>query len=68
MEFNEIQTHDHACDHHPNGTKKSCIALVPIFNHLEEEQMEEIMKTAQSVHIKKEKPFTKQATNQILFI
>ena len=41
--------HDHACDHHPNGTNKSCIALVPIFNHLEEEPMKEIMGTAQSV-------------------
>lgn len=53
MEFNEMHTNDHACDHHPNGTNKSCIALVPIFNHLEEEPMKEIMGTAQSVSYKR---------------
>jgi CRP/FNR family transcriptional regulator, anaerobic regulatory protein len=53
MEFNEMHTHDHACNHHPNGTNKSCIALVPIFNHLEEGPMKEIMGTAQSVSYKR---------------
>ena len=54
MGSNETHAHNHVCDHHhPNGTKKSCIALVPIFNHLEEEQMKEIMLTAQSVTYKR---------------
>lgn len=37
--------------HHGNG--KSCISLVPIFNHLEDGQMAEIMKTIKSVHYRK---------------
>ena len=32
---------------------KSCVSLVPIFNHLEKEQMDEIMATVQSVAFKK---------------
>lgn len=32
---------------------KSCVSLVPIFNHLEKKQMDEIMATVQSVSIKK---------------
>ncbi|MCM3568614.1 Crp/Fnr family transcriptional regulator [Neobacillus mesonae] len=34
----------HACHQH----EKMCVSLVPIFNHLETEQMAEIMKTAKS--------------------
>lgn len=42
--------HDHNCgiDSH-----KACISLVPIFNHLEEEQMDEIMKATRPVSYKK---------------
>lgn len=38
-------------DHHSNtiGSHKACIQLVPIFNHLEEEQLTEIMHTTKSV-------------------
>ena len=54
MGFKETHAHNHICDHHhPNGNNKSCISLVPIFNHLEEEQMEEIMLTVQSVTYKR---------------
>lgn len=41
MKINE----KHACHHHD----KMCVSLVPIFNHLEIEQMNEVMNTAQSV-------------------
>lgn len=41
----------HASCHVHNG--KTCISLVPIFNHLEEEQMNEIMGVMQSVSFKK---------------
>jgi len=40
------------CCHHVLGTH-SCIAKVPIFNHLEDEQMEEIMGTILSVSYSK---------------
>ncbi|MGM8216420.1 Crp/Fnr family transcriptional regulator [Bacillaceae bacterium W0354] len=40
---------EHACDLHDNY----CISLVPIFNHLEKEQMDEIMKTVKSLSYKK---------------
>jgi CRP/FNR family transcriptional regulator len=42
-----------SCHHCNNGIHHSCISLVPIFNHLEEEQMNEIMGTIQSVSYKK---------------
>lgn len=41
-------TQNNACSH-----KEYCISLVPIFNHLEKEQMKEIMDSVQSVHYKK---------------
>lgn len=40
--------HDHTVDSH-----KACVSLVPIFNHLEDEQLNEIMVTTQSVSYKK---------------
>ena len=45
----------HACNHHDHAhdTNHSCVLLVPIFNHLENDQMDEIMATAQSVTYKK---------------
>nr|WP_026092380.1 Crp/Fnr family transcriptional regulator [Calidifontibacillus oryziterrae] len=49
--------HVHECNHHEcnytSGTRNSCVSLVPIFNHLEETQMDEIMATARSVSYKK---------------
>src|SRR5690554_6823534 len=39
--------------HHCSTSHKACIASVPIFNHLEEKQMDEIMETVQSVSYKK---------------
>ncbi|WP_186579927.1 Crp/Fnr family transcriptional regulator [Aquibacillus kalidii] len=44
--------HTHTCNH-TVGSHKSCISLVPIFNHLEVEQMDEIMKTVQAASFKK---------------
>lgn len=50
MEISQACTHHHHCE---TGNHKSCISLVPIFNHLEEKQMDEIMETTQSVSYKK---------------
>ncbi|MFC4799398.1 Crp/Fnr family transcriptional regulator [Neobacillus sp. GCM10023253] len=44
MEYNQ-----HVC----TGTHNACVSIVPIFNHLEQEQMEEIMVAARSVSYKK---------------
>lgn len=44
--------HEHEAHHHNHnaiGSHKACIQLVPIFNHLEAEQLDEIMRTTQSV-------------------
>lgn len=43
-------------DQHVNehiGSHKACVSLVPIFNHLSEEQMDEIMQAVQGVSFKK---------------
>ena len=42
-------THCHQCD----GNQDSCISLVPIFNHLEKEQMNEVMPLIHSKSYKK---------------
>ena len=44
-----------ACGHHHNcnDSDKACVSLVPIFNHLEPVQMDEIMKTVHSASFKK---------------
>lgn len=34
-----------ACDHHPKEMQQLCVSLVPIFNHLQPEEMLEIAKT-----------------------
>lgn len=36
-----------------SGTEKACVALVPIFNHLSDEQMDEVMEVVQSRTYKK---------------
>lgn len=46
------------CHHHKSHTHKlesheACVSLVPIFNHLEAEQMDEIMKATRSVSYRK---------------
>lgn len=40
--------HDHSHNHKHDETHGTCISLVPIFNHLEEEQMDEIMAVTHS--------------------
>lgn len=45
-----IHTHHHS---HDSGSHDACILAVPIFNHLEEEQMEEIMGVTKSTSYKK---------------
>lgn len=52
MELRETQGSCHA-HHCHSGKQKMCISLVPIFNHLEVEQMNEIMAVMQSVLYKK---------------
>lgn len=44
-----------ACGHHFDGSRngRACVSLVPIFNHLSEEQMDEVMEVVRSVQFKK---------------
>lgn len=44
---------DNHCMHHAVGSHKTCVSLVPIFNHLTNEQMEEIAAHTKSRHYKK---------------
>ncbi|MEH6907935.1 Crp/Fnr family transcriptional regulator [Neobacillus drentensis] len=49
-----VETNAYCCNHTDSkGTQKVCVSLVPIFNHLEEKQMNEIMKTTNSVSYKR---------------
>lgn len=49
-----VETNAHCCKHTDSkGTHKVCVSLVPIFNHLEEKQMNEIMMTTNSVAYKR---------------
>lgn len=50
-QYGDVQTHHH----HDNGIEfhKACISLVPIFNHLENKQMQEIMRVTKSGSYKK---------------
>lgn len=48
METKEMHNHGH-CHSDAKGEHKACISLVPIFNHLEKNQMDEIMSMTQSV-------------------
>lgn len=50
MDQTNTNQHD---DEHGTHTNKSCVSLVPIFNHLEEEQLNKIMATTKSVSYKK---------------
>ena len=45
--------HTHHDHDHSSNSHKACVSLVPIFNHLEDEQLDEIMKTTRSVTYKK---------------
>lgn len=45
--------HYHGTQDHSIGSHKACIQLVPIFNHLEDDQMDKIMYTTQSVAFEK---------------
>lgn len=40
----------HTCSHHD---QEACVSIVPIFNHLAQEQMDEVMRVVQSVSLKK---------------
>lgn len=48
-------TINHSCHHNAGDTHEhlGCVSLVPIFNHLEPEQMQEIMQVVHSVSFKK---------------
>lgn len=48
MEFTHCNHHNHT-----KGTYKACVSLVPIFNHLEEKQMDEVLETTKSASYKK---------------
>ncbi|MBO0961403.1 Crp/Fnr family transcriptional regulator [Neobacillus sp. MM2021_6] len=50
MGLKATNSHDHNC---VKGSPKACVSLVPIFNHLEAEQMDEIMVTTNSVSYKR---------------
>ena len=45
--------HTHHSHDHTSHSHKACVSLVPIFNHLEDEQLDEIMVTTRSVAYKK---------------
>ena len=48
------QNNTHQCHHnHTDHSHKSCVSLVPIFNHLEDEQLDKIMETTNSISYKK---------------
>lgn len=63
--MNKRQTHNHDNNHsnsrahhthghdHTHESHEACISLVPIFNHLESDQMDEIMKATKPVSYKK---------------
>lgn len=53
--MSKCDSHTCGCDAHncETDSHKSCIARVPIFNHLEPEQMDEIMATIKPSHYKK---------------
>lgn len=66
MRGKDIHPHDHSqgraetqrhysCHHHIDGTETNniCVSIVPIFNHLDQEQMVEISKLIQSIRYKK---------------
>lgn len=64
MKTKQIQNHHHDHDRshehhgahglvHAPGAHRGCISLVPIFNHLENEQMDQIMKAIKAVSYKK---------------
>ena len=40
-----MNTCNHSNCHHCNTHHKSCVSIVPIFNHLEDQQMDEIVQT-----------------------
>lgn len=44
---------NHGNCHHCNSHHKSCVSIVPIFNHLEEEQMDEVVETIKPGKYKK---------------
>lgn len=50
--MNQNNTKKQHCDHTVHS-HKACVSLVPIFNHLEEEQLEKIMATTKSISYKK---------------
>ncbi|MDN6212019.1 MAG: cyclic nucleotide-binding domain-containing protein, partial [Lactococcus sp.] len=51
---NGCNTSSHTHHHRDKSdSQASCISVVPIFNHLEEEQMDEIMKVMKSISYKK---------------
>lgn len=59
MKNQPIKNHEHdGCPHNHHqkervGSYASCITVVPIFNHLEEDQMEEVRKVTKSTSYKK---------------
>lgn len=44
---------DPFCCHHSGGNHQACVSLVPIFNHLENDQLDEIMQTVTSARYNK---------------
>lgn len=47
-----MEKHKHHC-HHSHHNNVNCIRLVPIFNHLENYQMDKIMKSAKTMELQK---------------
>lgn len=53
MTIEKEHSHDCASGTHVHASHKACLSLVPIFNHLEEEQMDEVMSVTRSVSYKR---------------
>ena len=72
--MSKIDSEQHKCPscshwHHHSHESGSCIGAVPIFNHLEEEQMQEIMKVMKSNSYKKgETVYHEGDTSKVLYV
>ncbi|NMD68676.1 Crp/Fnr family transcriptional regulator [Bacillus sp. DNRA2] len=53
MECNGAHNHFRCHHHGDDSSSKLCVSLVPIFDHLEVEQMKEVMATAKSISYKR---------------
>lgn len=56
------------CSLHGHDANKGCVSSVPIFNHLEPEQLQDVMQVVQSISYKRGKFYSMQGMSLILYI